>query len=56
MEKSFVVQTARRSTLSCVWIETGNPARPLACTWISRDQRAIGDCEERANEPNRLCA
>jgi hypothetical protein len=56
MKKIFIVPTARRSTLSCVWIETGNPARPLACTWISPVQRMLGDCEERENEPYRLCA
>jgi hypothetical protein len=22
------------NTISCVWIETGNPKRPLACVWI----------------------
>ena len=26
----------RKAPLSCVWIETGNPVRPLVCKWISR--------------------
>jgi hypothetical protein len=27
----------RSTALSCRWIETGNPAQPLACVWIDRD-------------------
>jgi hypothetical protein len=29
-----------RATLSCVWIATGNPRRPLECVWIDSDVRA----------------
>jgi hypothetical protein len=33
----FVLPAVERSTLSCVWIYTGDPAQPLACVWIDRD-------------------
>ena len=29
-----------RARLSCVWYETGNPARPLACKWIDNSAAA----------------
>lgn len=25
-----------RSPFSCVWVPTGDPARPLACVWVDR--------------------
>ena len=30
----------RAKVLSCVWYETGNPARPLACKWVAGEQAA----------------
>jgi hypothetical protein len=27
----------RAPALFCVWVETGNPARPLACRWYAGD-------------------
>jgi hypothetical protein len=44
-----------RAQLSCVWIETGNPTRPLACKWI------IGDLSGTVTnvakpQSHRLCA
>ena len=38
----FVLPGVERSTLSCVWIETGDPALPLACVWIDRDLHIAG--------------
>jgi hypothetical protein len=38
----FVLPAAEHSTLSCVWIDTGNPALPLACVWIDRDLHIAG--------------
>jgi hypothetical protein len=38
----FVLPAAKHSTLSCVWIDTGNPALPLACVWIDRDLHIAG--------------
>ena len=32
---SFPVRFA--TSLYCVWFETGDPARPLACTWIASE-------------------
>jgi hypothetical protein len=26
----------RQMVLSCVWFDTGNPTKPLACHWIPR--------------------
>ena len=53
----FIVPIApRHGALSCVWIETGSPAQPLACIWVDRDSRMIADCEESEIEPCRLCA
>ena len=46
-----------RARLSCVWVETGNPARPLACKWISGSaapaRKAAGAAEP---QPRPLCA
>ena len=27
--------------LHCIWIETGNSVRPLACKWLTGDLRAL---------------
>ena len=51
-----IVPMAQRSTLSCVWIKTGNPRQPLVCTWIDHAQRMTADREESKAEPYRLCA
>jgi hypothetical protein len=32
----FEIPAFRRAPLSCVWVDTGDPARPLACLWIVR--------------------
>jgi hypothetical protein len=42
--------------LSCVWIETGNPAQPLACVWIDKDLRAVSSNSEEQPEIYPLCA
>ena len=47
---------AERTALSCVWIETGNPARPLACVWVDRDLRMVADHECPKPELHPLCA
>lgn len=41
---SFPVRVAR---LKCIWLETGNPARPLACRWVANPQAK----HEAAAEP-----
>lgn len=35
----FVLLGMARSALSCVWIETGDPAQPLVRVWIEREPR-----------------
>jgi hypothetical protein len=30
------------AALSCVWFTTGNPAHPLACKWVARDELDAG--------------
>ena len=52
----FIAPIAQRNGLSCVWIETGSPAQPLACVWVDRDSHMIANCEESETEPCRLCA
>lgn len=37
----FASPALNRPRLSAVWIETGNPAQPLACIWIDRDLRIV---------------
>ena len=48
----------RAAPLSCVWIKTGNPARPLACRWTVRQESGAGNVPIPLNEPERhsLCA
>jgi hypothetical protein len=41
----------RVAPLSCVWIETGNPAQPLVCKWTSRPKAAGGLIETNEDEP-----
>ena len=52
----FVVSLVQRGALSCRWIETGNPAQPLACIWATHDQHLNAKNEESEVEPWRLCA
>jgi len=44
--------------LSCVWIETGNPAQPLVCRWAPREKSSSVRSFEITSEPHagRLCA
>ena len=55
-EISFVLAAVERSTLSCVWVDTGNPAHPLACMWIDRGRHVAAD--HGSNQPQKcpLCA
>jgi hypothetical protein len=48
----------RKGTLACVWHETGNPARPLACKWILREQTAADSIPAHTAEDyvRRMCA
>lgn len=46
-----------RARLSCVWYETGNPTRPLACKWIAEGETATALPGAAAAQPlGRLCA
>jgi hypothetical protein len=47
MTNTFI-PTLRRNPLYCVWIETGNPARPLDCVWIDPELRSFVDVETAA--------
>jgi hypothetical protein len=40
MTNTFI-PTLSRNPLYCVWIETGNPARPLDCVWIDPELRSF---------------
>lgn len=51
----FALVDMARSTLSCVWIETGNPKQPLACVWIDRDLRIVQDHEDSQREGHSAC-
>lgn len=44
-------RTRRISSLSCVWIETGNPAQPLVCRWSTRSKSRLNLATIRAEEP-----
>lgn len=35
--------------LSCVWIETGNPRRPLARVWIDSKMRAFREAQDSSS-------
>jgi hypothetical protein len=47
-----------RARLSCVWVETPDPARPLACKWIDGSAAAPAPSAAVAAEPQPqpLCA
>lgn len=53
----FLVPAVRRSSLSRVWIETGNPRQPLASVWIDNAVRvaAPGADREPRTEPVPAC-
>ena len=38
---STFIPTLGRHPLYCVWLETGNPSRPLACVWIDPELRTF---------------
>ena len=44
--------------LSCVWINTGNPAQPLACKWTACRESGtdVVAVEAKERERRRLCA
>lgn len=44
MTNTFI-PTLSRNPLYCVWIETGNPARPLDCVWIDPELRSFVNVE-----------
>jgi hypothetical protein len=44
MTNTFI-PTLSRNPLYCVWIETGNPARPLDCAWIDPELRSFVNVE-----------
>jgi hypothetical protein len=48
----------RKAALACVWYETGDPARPLACKWILREQEAADSNPVHTAEDyvRRMCA
>jgi len=39
--------------LSCVWIKTGNPGRPLVCRWTARPECDADSSASEASEPVR---
>ncbi len=41
----------QRSQLSCVWMETGDAKRPLACIWTDADLRTPEAHMEEQEEP-----
>jgi hypothetical protein len=52
----FLLPDVERSVLSCVWIETGNLAQPLACVWIDRDLRIAAQEDDSQFQDDSLCA
>jgi hypothetical protein len=39
IETMRVRQSEAIRRLNCVWTPTGNPRRPLACTWVSMEKQ-----------------
>jgi hypothetical protein len=39
------------AALSCVWFTTADPAHPLACRWIARDELDAGSRSSRFTCP-----
>jgi hypothetical protein len=52
----FVLPGVERSALSCVWVDTGNPAQPLACVWIDRNLHISADHRGAQSKECPLCA
>jgi hypothetical protein len=54
----FTFPVRRTTPLSCVWIETGNPAQPLISKWISRPKAGADLTAPGTGEPEdcRPCA
>jgi hypothetical protein len=50
MTKMILPFRVPRSPLSCVWVQTGNPARPLECMWVDRRLKG-GALPRRARHP-----
>lgn len=44
--------------LACVWVRTGNPARPLTCNWVSQPCTSANPITSEIEEPevSRVCA
>jgi hypothetical protein len=55
-ETLFVLAAVERSTLSCVWVDTGSPAQPLACIWIDRSRHGAADHGSDPSQECPLCA
>lgn len=56
MTKFLILPGIRRSALSCVWIETGNPKLPLACIWVDSEMRIALDAGNRQEQAQPCCA
>ncbi len=52
----FMLPGVRRSPLSCVWIDTGNPQQPLACVWIDDEMRFAQDLPGHPREVSTVFA
>lgn len=56
MLKMLTLPTVRRSGLSRVWVQTGNPRQPLAQVWIAPENRLVSRDSETQQEPQPCCA
>jgi hypothetical protein len=45
----FQVPVFRRPQLSCTWVDTGDPAQPLACRWIARRRAQSFELSDELN-------
>jgi hypothetical protein len=50
-----MILNTQNSMLSCIWIETGNPAQPLACVWMDTDLCAFEFSQEQDGPGPVLC-
>lgn len=48
--------TRTPAPLFCVWIETGNPAQPLSCRWISTTRDNLAADPDERPDAHPLCA
>ena len=48
----------KRARIECVWVETRNPARPLACKWVEGSKaKAMTSASPTTDQGGmRLCA